>query len=61
MVDIVEVPALKHATVASFSEHATVPVINGWTDYNHPTQALCDVFTMGEHKLAATPWSELPD
>jgi putrescine carbamoyltransferase len=59
MVDVIEIRALKHETVTAFAEHATVPVINGLTDYNHPTQALCDVFTMGEHKLAEKSWRDL--
>lgn len=50
MVDAVEIRAFHHDTVTSFAEHATVPVINGLTDFNHPTQAVCDVFTMTEHK-----------
>jgi putrescine carbamoyltransferase len=28
---------------------ATVPVINGMTVYSHPTQGLCDIFTMMEN------------
>jgi len=50
MVDVVMIRALKHETVTAFAAAATVPVINGLTDYNHPTQAVCDVFTMMEHK-----------
>ncbi|MFL6180198.1 MAG: putrescine carbamoyltransferase, partial [Actinomycetes bacterium] len=50
MVDVIEIRAFHHETVASFAKYATVPVINGLTDYNHPTQALCDVFTMSKHK-----------
>jgi putrescine carbamoyltransferase len=51
MVDVVMIRALKHETVAGFAEAATVPVINGLTDYTHPTQVVCDVFTMMENKL----------
>jgi len=50
MVDVVMIRALKHETVTGFAAAATVPVINGLTDYNHPTQVVCDVFTMMEHK-----------
>ncbi|MBJ7317633.1 MAG: putrescine carbamoyltransferase [Alphaproteobacteria bacterium] len=49
MVDAIEARTLKHATVTELARWATVPVINGLTDYNHPTQVLCDVFTMIEH------------
>jgi putrescine carbamoyltransferase len=49
MVDVVMVRALEHKTVTDFARAATVPVINGLTDFNHPTQVLCDVFTMMEH------------
>ena len=49
MVDAIEARTLKHQTVLDLAEHATVPVINGLTDYNHPTQVVCDVFTMLEH------------
>lgn len=49
MVDVVMIRALKHETVTGFAQHATVPVINGLTDYNHPTQVVCDVLTMIEH------------
>lgn len=49
MCDVVMIRALKHATVTGFAKNASVPVINGLTDFNHPTQSLCDVFTMSEH------------
>lgn len=49
MVDVIEARTLKHDTCAKLAEYATVPVINGLTDYNHPTQVVCDVFTMLEH------------
>lgn len=49
MVDGIMIRALKHDTVLQVAQAATVPVINGLTDYNHPTQVVCDVFTMLEH------------
>lgn len=49
MVDIIMARTLKHETITGLANAATVPVINGLTDYNHPTQVVCDVFTMMEH------------
>ena len=49
MCDIIEARTLKHSTVLELAKHAEVPVINGLTDYNHPTQVICDVLTMIEH------------
>ncbi len=51
MVDVIMARTLEHKTMAKLAEAATVPVINGLTDYTHPTQVVCDVFTMLEHKL----------
>lgn len=49
MCDVIEARTLKHATVTELARYAEVPVINGLTDYNHPTQVVCDVTTMIEH------------
>jgi putrescine carbamoyltransferase len=49
MCDVIEARTLKHVTVTELARHAEVPVINGLTDYNHPTQVVCDVLTMIEH------------
>jgi putrescine carbamoyltransferase len=49
MCDVIEARVLKHETVVGLAAHSQVPVINGLSDYNHPTQALCDLFTMSEH------------
>lgn len=49
MVDVIEARTLKHQTVLDLAKYSSVPVLNGLTDYNHPTQAVCDVFTMLEH------------
>ena len=37
-----------HATVTTLARHATVPVINGLSDDEHPCQALADFFTLWE-------------
>jgi putrescine carbamoyltransferase len=49
MCDVIMVRSLKHETVTDLARYATVPVINGLTDYNHPTQVVCDTLTMIEH------------
>ncbi|MCM0754541.1 ornithine carbamoyltransferase [Desulfovibrio aminophilus] len=49
MCDVIVARCWKHETILGLAKHSTVPVINGLTDYNHPTQALCDLFTMREH------------
>jgi putrescine carbamoyltransferase len=49
MCDVIEARTLSHGTVTALAQAAEVPVINGLTDFNHPTQAICDVLTMREH------------
>jgi ornithine carbamoyltransferase len=39
-----------HQHILELAKYATVPVINGLSDYNHPCQALADVLTILEHK-----------
>ena len=39
-----------HQTAIELAEHATVPVINGLTDFEHPCQALADYLTLLECK-----------
>ena len=36
----------EHETLLNLAEYATVPVFNAMTYYNHPTQGICDFFTM---------------
>jgi putrescine carbamoyltransferase len=59
MVDAIEARTLKHETVLGLAKESSVPIINGLTDYNHPTQALCDLFTMREATAAGRPLESL--
>lgn len=59
MVDVIEARTLKHQTVLDLVANASVPVMNGLTDYNHPTQVVCDVFTMSEHKAPGKSLGDL--
>ena len=49
MYDGIEYRGFAQDTVTELARHAGVPVYNGLTDTAHPTQSLCDVFTMREH------------
>ena len=48
--DLIIARVFSHQDILDFEEHATVPVINGLTDYNHPCQILTDIFTVWEEK-----------
>ena len=39
----------KHEHMLEMAQYATVPVINGLTDYNHPCQIMADMLTIYEH------------
>lgn len=47
-VDCAVLRTFSHATVEEFAANATIPVINGLSDYYHPCQALADLFTLYE-------------
>jgi ornithine carbamoyltransferase len=40
----------EHKTVVEIAEYSGVPVINGLSDLTHPTQIVCDLFTIQEVK-----------
>lgn len=48
--DIIMARLFAHSDIEELAEYATVPVINGLTDYNHPCQIMCDAFTILEHR-----------
>jgi ornithine carbamoyltransferase len=48
-VDGIMARVFAHAHVVELARYASVPVINGLSDHEHPCQALADVFTVVEH------------
>ena len=49
--DIIMARLFKHEHILELGEHASVPVINGLTDHNHPCQIMADIFTIMELSL----------
>ena len=48
-VEAVMARVFDHAHVVELAQYASIPVINGLSDYNHPCQALADALTIYEH------------
>ena len=46
--DGIMIRTFSHSDVLDLAKYASVPVINGLTDYNHPCQALADMMTIRE-------------
>ena len=59
MVDGILARTLSHDTLLELAGGSSVPVINGLTDYNHPTQALADVVTMIESVPPGRRWDDI--
>jgi ornithine carbamoyltransferase len=47
-VDAIAARVYSHASVETLARYATIPVINGLSDFEHPCQALADYFTLWE-------------
>jgi ornithine carbamoyltransferase len=50
MVDAIMIRTFAHATIEELALHASIPVINGLSDYSHPCQAVADFMTILELK-----------
>ncbi len=49
-VDLIMARLFKHEDLLEMARHATVPIINALTNYEHPGQILADLQTIEEHK-----------
>ncbi|MBO9574339.1 MAG: ornithine carbamoyltransferase [Sphingobium sp.] len=63
MVDAIMIRTNDHAKIEEMAHHATVPVINGLTDFSHPCQIVADLQTVVEHGLAlpGSKWAWMGD
>ncbi len=51
-VDAIMMRTTEHAQLLHLAEAASVPVINGLTDFTHPCQVMADIMTFEEHRGA---------
>ncbi|CAA7401977.1 unnamed protein product [Spirodela intermedia] len=47
--DIIMARVFAHQDILDLAKYASVPVVNGLTDYNHPCQIMADALTIAEH------------
>jgi ornithine carbamoyltransferase len=50
-VDVVAARVFSHRTLEQLAAHASIPVINGLSDLEHPCQAMADFFTLWERGM----------
>ncbi len=48
--DMIMARLFEHEHILELAEYASIPVINGLTDYNHPCQIMADILTVYEHR-----------
>ena len=63
MVNGIMARVFEHSKLKELAEHASIPVINGLSDYSHPCQAMADLMTAEEHfgKLAGLTMAYIGD
>jgi ornithine carbamoyltransferase len=49
-VDAIMIRVYGHSTIEELAKYASIPVINGLSDLEHPCQTLADLMTIKEHK-----------
>ena len=48
--DMIMARLFNHSDMIELARYASVPVVNGLTDFNHPCQIMADILTIYEHK-----------
>ncbi len=48
--DMIMARLFDHKHILELAEFASIPVVNGLTDYNHPCQIMADILTVYEHR-----------